>query len=107
MAVPIFSSACLQVVKGIDAVSRQEIGRFVISTGIYRLNPILSTMPLPGATRSISLIPTVTSEDEKVINNMRKVVEFLSAGTPAAKSLGQVGSISPTSIRGMLMHFYS
>eukprot|EP00246_Nothoceros_aenigmaticus_P008305 TRINITY_DN22893_c0_g1_i1.p1 TRINITY_DN22893_c0_g1~~TRINITY_DN22893_c0_g1_i1.p1 ORF type:complete len:183 (+),score=20.14 TRINITY_DN22893_c0_g1_i1:33-551(+) len=80
-----------EVVKGIDAVSREQLGRFVVSTGIYRLNPLLSVVPLPGTTRSISLIPTVTSEDEKVITNMKRVVKFLSAGTPAAKSLTQGG----------------
>lgn len=83
------------MVKGIDAVTREQLARLVVLLGLDRFNPILSTMTLPGLRRSVSLTPTVTQEDEIVLNNMRRIVAFLSSGSKASQSFAQVCSLTP------------
>lgn len=83
----------LQVVKGIDAVTREQLARLVVILGLDRLNPILGTLAIPGLRRPLSLTPTLTQEDEAVLNNVRRIVGFLSAGTIASRSLSQVCAI--------------
>lgn len=79
----------LQVVKGIDAVTREELARIVMTLGLQRFDPILNSFALPGFRRHLSLVPTVTKEDEVVLNNMRRVVAFLSSGSPASRSISE------------------
>lgn len=83
------------MVKGIDAVTREQLARLVVLLGLDRFNPILSTMTLPGLRRSVSLTPTVTQEDEIVLNNVRRIVAFLSSGSKASQSFAQVCSLTP------------
>lgn len=85
----------LQVVKGIDAVTREQLARLVVLLGLDRFNPILSTMTLPGLRRPVSLTPTVTQEDEIVLDNVRRIVAFLSSGSRASQSFAQVCSLTP------------
>ncbi len=78
------------MVKGIDAITREQLAQLVVISGLDRLNPVLSSMILPGGLKPTILIPVVTQEDEIVLNNVRRIVGFLSAGTPSSRSLSQV-----------------
>jgi aarF domain-containing kinase len=80
-----------EVVKGIDAITREQLAQLVVISGLNRLNPVLSSMILPGGLKPTILIPVVTQEDEIVLNNVRRIVGFLSAGTPSSRSLSQGG----------------
>ncbi|CAK9230427.1 unnamed protein product [Sphagnum jensenii] len=82
-----------EVVKGIDAITREQLAQLVVISGLDRLNPVLSSMILPGGLRPTILIPVVTQEDEIVLNNVRCIVGFLSAGTPSSRSLSQGGPL--------------
>lgn len=94
-----------QVVKGIDAVTREELAKVVLSLGLQRFDPLINSLLLPAFRRPLSVVPIVTREDEVVLNNMRRIVAFLSKGSPAARSVsaqvcGWVGvgsSVEPTS----------
>jgi aarF domain-containing kinase len=81
------------VVKGIDAITREQLAQLVVISGLDRLNPVLSSMILPGGLRPTILIPVVTQEDEIVLNNVRCIVGFLSAGTRSSRSLSQGGPL--------------
>nr|PNR35367.1 hypothetical protein PHYPA_023267 [Physcomitrium patens] len=83
-----------EVVKGIDAVTREELARVVTTLGLQRFDPMLNAFPLPGFTRAISIVPTVTKEDEILLNNMRRVVAFLSSGSPASRSVSAQGNVN-------------
>ncbi|XP_024359364.1 uncharacterized protein [Physcomitrium patens] len=83
-----------EVVKGIDAVTREELARIVMTLGLQRFDPILNSFALPGFRRHLSLVPTVTKEDEVVLNNMRRVVAFLSSGSPASRSISEQGDVN-------------
>ncbi|KAL3694793.1 hypothetical protein R1sor_008444 [Riccia sorocarpa] len=87
-----------EVVKGIDAVSREQLGRVMVGLGIDRLRPVFSPMAVPGLIRPFALVPTVTAEDETVLNNVRRIVAFLSAGTPSAQSLAEGGQVDMSEV---------
>ncbi|KAG0564360.1 hypothetical protein M758_8G100000 [Ceratodon purpureus] len=76
-----------EIVKGIDAVTREELAKVVMSLGLQRFDPIISSFTLPGFRRQVSLVPTVTSDDQIVLNNVRRIVAFLTSGSPASQSL--------------------
>ncbi|BBN12396.1 aarF domain-containing kinase [Marchantia polymorpha subsp. ruderalis] len=81
-----------EVVKGIDAVSREQLARVMVGLGIDRLRPVLSVVPIPGL-RPFVLVPTVTPEDETVLNNVRRIVAFLSVGTSSSRSISEGGDL--------------
>jgi hypothetical protein len=60
-------------------VTREELARVVMSLGLQRFDPIISSFTLPGFRRPVSLVPTVTREDEVVLNNVRRIMAFLAA----------------------------
>jgi aarF domain-containing kinase len=68
-------------------VTREELARVVMSLGLQRFDPIISSFTLPGFRRPVSLVPTVTREDEVVLNNVRRIMAFLAAGSPASRTL--------------------
>ncbi|KAL2632941.1 hypothetical protein R1flu_004420 [Riccia fluitans] len=82
-----------EVVKGIDAISREQLARVMVGLGIDRLRPVLSPVPVPGLIRPFAIVPTVTPEDETVLNNVRRIVAFLSFGTPSAQSAAEGGQL--------------
>nr|CAD1820939.1 unnamed protein product [Ananas comosus var. bracteatus] len=65
-----------EIVKAIDAVSREQLVQITAALGIRNLAPVFSMVPL----RPASLLPTITEEDKVILNNVEKVVRFLTAG---------------------------
>ncbi|CAM6088773.1 unnamed protein product [Calypogeia fissa] len=80
-----------EVVKGIDAVSREQLARVMVVLGIDRLRPVFmqSVLPLLPGLRPLTYVPSVTPEDETVLNNVNRILEFLTIGTPASSSVTQ------------------
>ncbi|KAH0456834.1 hypothetical protein IEQ34_014741 [Dendrobium chrysotoxum] len=66
-----------EIVKAIDAVSREQLVRISAAFGFGSIAPIFSMVPL----KPTSLLPTITEEDEVILNNVEKVFKFLTAGT--------------------------
>jgi aarF domain-containing kinase len=64
-------------VKAIDAVSREQLLQVAASFGIRNPTPVFGMVPV----RSSALLPTITEEDRVILNNVEKVVKFLTAGT--------------------------
>ncbi|XP_010936093.1 uncharacterized protein [Elaeis guineensis] len=66
-----------EIVKAIDALSREQLVQITAALGIVNSAPIFSMVPL----RPAALLPTITEEDRAVLNNVQKVVKFLTSGT--------------------------
>ena len=58
--------------------------------GIQNATPVFSMVPTIGPFKPTALIPTITEEDEVILNNVQKVVEFLTAGSSLSRTSGQV-----------------
>ncbi|KAI5072142.1 hypothetical protein GOP47_0012248 [Adiantum capillus-veneris] len=78
-----------EVVKGIDAVSREQVVQLVVAFGLDRMVPSLNRLPFFSILRPSFLLPSLTTEDQVVVNNTRKVLSFLVDGTPAADTHNQ------------------
>lgn len=78
-----------QVVKGIDAVTREQLLQIMAFLGIGNPANVFSMVPALGPLRPAALIPTITEEDEVILNNVQKIVEFLTSGslTPSSQVL--------------------
>ncbi|ERN15735.1 hypothetical protein AMTR_s00039p00053980 [Amborella trichopoda] len=70
-----------EIVKGIDAISRDQLVQITSALGFGRLTPMLSMVPVLGSFKPTAFIPTVTEEDRVALNNVQKVAEFLVTGT--------------------------
>eukprot|EP00238_Polyblepharides_amylifera_P011855 CAMPEP_0196587628 /NCGR_PEP_ID=MMETSP1081-20130531/58094_1 /TAXON_ID=36882 /ORGANISM="Pyramimonas amylifera, Strain CCMP720" /LENGTH=743 /DNA_ID=CAMNT_0041909867 /DNA_START=360 /DNA_END=2591 /DNA_ORIENTATION=+ len=67
-----------ELVKGIDALSRDQVRALVVSLGLGDARvPVL----LPGALRPLALAPHMTLEDQVIIANTNKLIKFLSGTT--------------------------
>jgi aarF domain-containing kinase len=64
-------------VKAIDAVSRDQLVQVATALGIRNPVPVFGMAPV----RNTALLPTITAEDKVILNNVEKVVKFLTAGT--------------------------
>ena len=69
-----------QIVKGIDALSREQLVQITTALGIRNSAPIFSMVPTFGRLRPAGLLPTITEEDKVILNNVQKVLEFLTGG---------------------------
>lgn len=78
-----------EIVKGIDALSREQLANLSTILGVERLIPVFGTVPLLGSIRSAALLPTVTVEDKIVLNNVRRILEFLTARSSFSDSFSQ------------------
>lgn len=58
--------------------------------GIGNAAPIFSMVPAFGPLRAAALIPTITEEDQVILNNVQKIGEFLTAGASRPHSSDQV-----------------
>ena len=76
--------------KGIDAVSREQLTQLIVTFGFDRMIPSLSSVPAFSFLRPAFLLPSITAEDQVVLNNTRRVLSFLIEGTPAEKTQDQV-----------------
>jgi len=75
-----------EVVKSVDALSRDQAAALAVRLGLgdARL-PVL----LPGAkTATIALAPAISEEDKALVDNVVKLVDFLSRGTHTRTSSG-------------------
>lgn len=68
-----------EIAKGIDAVTREQLVNIVSSLGIGNVAPAMRIVPAFGP--PVALLPTITEEDKTILNNVQKVVEFLTAGS--------------------------
>ncbi|GMH43909.1 hypothetical protein BSKO_11843 [Bryopsis sp. KO-2023] len=90
-----------EVVKGIDALSRDQLRLLVASMGLEGLMvPLL--IPF-GKSPLVPLSPKITEEDRMVIENIKKIVAFLLggsvnglAGGNSAQALSELAPILPT-----------
>jgi len=76
-------------VKAIDAISREQLIQIAASFGIGNATPVFSMVPV----RARALLPTITEEDRVILNNVEKVVKFLTSGT-ATPTVGGVWVLS-------------
>jgi hypothetical protein len=72
-----FLFSALQIVKAIDAVSREQLIQIAASFGVGNATPVFGMVPV----RARALLPTITEEDRVILNNVEKVVKFLTSGT--------------------------
>ncbi|KAM0920451.1 hypothetical protein ACQ4PT_007507 [Festuca glaucescens] len=79
-----------EIVKAIDAVSREQLLQVAASFGIRNPTPVFGMVPV----RSSALLPTITEEDRITLNNVEKVVKFLTAGTASPTVNGDVNIVS-------------
>ena len=66
----------MQIVKGIDAVTREQLVRVMSLLGVQNVTPVFSMVPTVGPFKPAALIPTITEEDEVILNNVQMVVEL-------------------------------
>ncbi|KAL5990219.1 hypothetical protein ACLOJK_011116 [Asimina triloba] len=81
-----------QIVKAIDALSREQLVQITASLGIGNGAPVFSMVPAFGPLKPAGLLPTITEEDRVILNNVQKVVEFLTSGS--SKSTIQDGDLT-------------
>nr|CAB3451492.1 unnamed protein product [Digitaria exilis] len=79
-----------EIVKAIDAVSREQFIQIAASFGIGNATPVFSMVPV----RARALLPTITEEDRVILNNVEKVMKFLTSGTASPTVNGDVNMVS-------------
>jgi hypothetical protein len=79
-----------QIVKGIDAVTRDQLVQIMSVLGVGNAAPVFSMVPAFGPFKPAALLPTTTEEDKVILNNVQKVVEFLTAGSSRSRTPDQV-----------------
>lgn len=70
-----------QIVKGIDAVTREQLVQIMALLGIQNASPVFSMVPTLGLIKPAALLPTITEEDKVILNNVQKIADFLTAGS--------------------------
>ncbi|KAJ9701016.1 hypothetical protein PVL29_006386 [Vitis rotundifolia] len=78
-----------EIVKGMDAVAREQLVQIMAVLGMGDAAPVFSMVPAFGLIKPAALLPTVTEEDKVILNNVQKIVEFLTAGSSKSRSLNQ------------------
>ncbi|KAF2314119.1 hypothetical protein GH714_022385 [Hevea brasiliensis] len=76
-----------EIVKGIDAVTREQLVQILAVLGVGNAAPVFSMVP--GPFKPAGLLPTITEEDKIILNNVQKIVEFLTAGSSISRTSGQ------------------
>ncbi|KAK9137926.1 hypothetical protein Sjap_008520 [Stephania japonica] len=84
-----------EIVKGIDAVSREQMLQVMAMLGMGNIRPFFSLVPNIGPLKLTTLLPTITDEDKIILNNVQKIVEFLTAGTADSRKLNQAVDVVP------------
>ncbi|CAA7390619.1 unnamed protein product [Spirodela intermedia] len=80
-----------EIVKAIDALSRDQLVQIAAALGIRNPSPVFFSM-VP--VRTPALLPTITEEDKVILNNVEKVVKFLTSGTPNSSLSQDVNVVS-------------
>ncbi|XP_022138474.1 uncharacterized protein LOC111009639 [Momordica charantia] len=72
-----------EIVKGIDAVTREQLVRLmsIFGLGNATLTPVFNMVPSIGPFKPVAFLPTITEEDRVILNNVQKILEFLTAGS--------------------------
>eukprot|EP00877_Chromochloris_zofingiensis_P007733 jgi/Chrzof1/3212/Cz12g16050.t1_COQ8 len=86
-----------ELVKSIDALSREQLAALVLRLGLEGVRlPVL----LPGAARAfVPLTPQITIEDRLVVDNVAKIVSFLTRGTSSTIDNSSSNSRMSSSLR--------
>ncbi|KAM7485476.1 hypothetical protein LguiA_001485 [Lonicera macranthoides] len=83
-----------EIVKGIDALSREQLVQVMAALGIRNPAPVFSMVPSFGPIRPAGLVPSITEEDRVILNNVQKIVGFLTAGSSSSRSSNQVINVT-------------
>ncbi|KAK9183347.1 hypothetical protein WN944_026498 [Citrus x changshan-huyou] len=78
-----------EIVKGIDAVTREQLVQIMAVLGVGNVAPVFSMVPSFGPFKPAALLPTVTEEDKVILNNVQKIVAFLTAGSSVSRTSNQ------------------
>uniref|UniRef100_M1CWH1 Protein ABC1, mitochondrial n=1 Tax=Solanum tuberosum TaxID=4113 RepID=M1CWH1_SOLTU len=77
-----------EIVKGIDALTREQLVQIMAYLGIGNAIPVFSMVPAAFVPiRPAALVPYVTEEDRIILNNVQKIIQFLAAGTASNQGL--------------------
>nr|GMD85491.1 putative unusual protein kinase [Ipomoea batatas]GME03493.1 putative unusual protein kinase [Ipomoea batatas] len=77
-----------EIVKGIDAVTREQLVQIMALLGIQNASPVFSMVPTLGLIKPAALLPTITEEDKVILNNVQKIADFLTAGSAISSNQG-------------------
>ncbi|CAN0915705.1 Uncharacterized protein sll0005 [Linum grandiflorum] len=77
-----------EIVKGIDAVTREQLVQVLALVGFGNAQPVFSMVPRPFRPPA-AFLPSITDEDKVVLNNVQKVIEFLTAGSSLSSTSNQ------------------
>ncbi|XP_055813836.1 uncharacterized protein LOC129883240 [Solanum dulcamara] len=90
-----------EIVKGIDALTREQLVQIMAYLGIGNAIPVFSMVPAAFVPiRPAALVPYVTEEDKIILNNVQQIIQFLTAGT--ASNQGLEGASVPRVIQELL-----
>ncbi|CAH1436322.1 unnamed protein product [Lactuca virosa] len=78
-----------EIVKGIDAVTREQLVQVMSVLGLQNPTPIFSMVPTFVNIRPTGLIPYITEEDKIILNNVQKIIEFLTSSDSRPRSSDQ------------------
>lgn len=88
-----------QIVKGIDVVTRDQLVQIMSFLGVRNAAPVFSMVPTFGPFKPAALLPSISEEDKVILNNVEKIVEFLTAGSSISRTSNQV-------LKGYLNHLF-
>ncbi|KAK5832996.1 hypothetical protein PVK06_016805 [Gossypium arboreum] len=61
-----------EIVKGIDALSREQLVQIMSMLGVRNAAPVFSLVPIVGPFKPVGLLPSITEEDRVILNNVQK-----------------------------------
>ncbi|CAA7014172.1 unnamed protein product [Microthlaspi erraticum] len=84
-----------EIVKGIDAITREQLVQAMAIFGFRNATPIFGMVPPTfGPFKPAALLPSVTEEDKVILNNVQKVIEFLTARSSMSNDPDQIVDVS-------------
>uniref|UniRef100_A0A0D3AB03 Protein kinase domain-containing protein n=1 Tax=Brassica oleracea var. oleracea TaxID=109376 RepID=A0A0D3AB03_BRAOL len=83
-----------EIVKGIDAITREQLVQAMAVFGFRNAPPIFGMVPSLGPFRPAGLLPSVTEEDKVILNNVQKVIEFLTGRSSMLNNPNQVVDVT-------------
>ncbi|CAN6990513.1 unnamed protein product [Brassica rapa subsp. trilocularis] len=83
-----------EIVKGIDAITREQLVQAMAVFGFRNAPPIFGVVPSLGPFRPAGLLPSVTEEDKVILNNVQKVIEFLTGRSSMSNNPNQVVDVT-------------
>ncbi|XVF65098.1 hypothetical protein PTKIN_Ptkin09bG0219500 [Pterospermum kingtungense] len=90
-----------EIVKGIDALTREQLVQLMSVLGIRNAAPVFSMVPTVGPFKPAGLLPSITEEDKIILSNVQKILEFLTTGTSISATSNQGVNVAQT-IRELL-----